>query len=221
MLCPDWGPQLKQKAICTPDAPIDAAASHADAQRGHTTPSLLLPCTVGGVVCSGRLCYPQPPAAKASAGREHCLGPWASALSTSRHRHSRDTQEPFCTLGQGWHRGCCCATTPLRTGTGSVVPTRKESSLAISQVGGFLAKKVQILVYGSKHAVCLMNALFISCVSCWKYQNGQGLWFKAAGLGPHSSLSREPRTWESSPRGDPASPEQTGCTHLWAGGGLC
>lgn len=142
MLCPNWGQQLKQKAICTPDTPIDAAASHAGAWRGHTTHSLLLPCTAGGAVWSGRLCCPQPPVVKASAGRERCLGTRASALSTSRHRHTRGTREPFCTVGGSRrHGGCCCPTAPPRTGTRSVVPKRKESSIAMSQVGGFWLKK--------------------------------------------------------------------------------
>lgn len=44
----------KTGATCTPDTPIDAAASHAGAPRGHRTPSLPSSCTGGGVLCPGR-----------------------------------------------------------------------------------------------------------------------------------------------------------------------
>lgn len=97
----------------------------------------------------------------------------ASIRSTSRHRPTRGTREPHALLGQGWLSLEGAATTTLpRTGTCSAVPKRKELSTTLSQFGVFLAKKVQVLVCGSKHAACLMNVLFISRVSCWKYQRG-------------------------------------------------
>lgn len=44
----------KTGATCTPDTPIDAAASHAGAPRGHRTPFLPSSCTGGGILCPER-----------------------------------------------------------------------------------------------------------------------------------------------------------------------
>lgn len=67
----------KTDAACTPDTPIDAAASCAGAPRGHRIPFLPLPCTAGGVVCHVRQSCPQPPVFRAvlsgNAARHSCL----------------------------------------------------------------------------------------------------------------------------------------------------
>lgn len=104
----------------------------------------------------------------------HCKGQrWERGLGTAASALApAGTCWPFCAVGQGWCGGCGRPTAPPRTGTGDVVPKRKESIVAVSQIGIFWLKEVQVLVYGSKHAACLMNALFIGCASCWKYQSG-------------------------------------------------
>lgn len=170
MLCPGGG-QLKQKAISMPNTPIRASASCAGSLRGHTTPSLLLLSTAE-VICNGRLCCPQPPALKARAGRKPFLVTCASALITSRHRHTGDIQDSFCTMEAGVAQGLLLLHCPTKDRYRQYCVQEKGIEVSYHSGWDCLAKRVQVLVYGGKHAVCRMNALFISCVSCWKYQSG-------------------------------------------------
>lgn len=90
----------KTGTACTPDTPIDIAASRA-AKRGHRTPFLPLCCSVGGVVCHGRQCCPQAPVFRAmlsgNAARHSCLRP--------EHQQALSGQDPPALLGGSCWRG--------------------------------------------------------------------------------------------------------------------
>lgn len=97
----------------------------------------------------------------------------ASILSTSMHCPTRGTREPSCTVGAGVAlTGRGCNHHPAKDKDVQCRAQKEEIKCSIESVWVFWLKKVQVLVCGSKHAVCLMNVLFISCVSCWKYQSG-------------------------------------------------
>lgn len=196
MLWPAWGQQHKQKAACTPDAPVDAAASRAGAAPS-LAPSLRsswsslglgkLPWASCAVFCSGRWLHACSPAVKAPAGRECWLGRQAQPS-----HHSECCWQSHSAAGAGAaHMGMGMATEPPLPHQGWVWAAWciQEWSMATRQVGG--------LGSGSKHTACLMNAFFISCVSCWKYQSGSiRAVVQGCSMGLHSSQAVPTPRWD-------------------------